>query len=82
MKAITLRGIDDATYEAARKLSEETHTSINKLIIHLLREKVGVNPAKVNRDFDDFFGSWNEKQYKDFMKSTQSLRKIDKELWD
>ncbi len=82
MHAITLRGIDEETYTVIRKLSKTTHTSINKLVVNLLKEKAGTQGAKVNKNFDSFFGSWNSQEYKKFLKTTKSLRTIDKELWE
>jgi len=82
MKAITLRGIDETTYQAVKKLSSKAQISMNKFILNLIKSTVGTIQKKKNKELDKFFGMWSEKDYQIFMKQTKSLRKVDKELWD
>lgn len=82
MRAIMLRGIDEATYSAVKKFSQKAHTSMNKFIINLVKNKVGITQKETSREFDEFFGTWNERECRAFMETTKSLRKIDKELWN
>ena len=82
MKALVIRGIDEETYEAVKKISKKEHTSMNKLILNLLKRALGQSsPKAVNSGLDQFFGSWSKQEYKDFLRHTRSFEKIDKELW-
>ena len=82
MKALIIRGLDDKTYEAVRKMSKKEHTSMNKFIVDLLKRASGqLKGRKINHDFDEFFGSWTKEDRKHFLKNTKDLSKIDKEMW-
>ena len=81
MKAITLRGVDDETYGVIKKVSQNVHTSMNKLIINLIREKFTAKTKSHMENFSPFLGSWSPQEYQRFLKNTNHLRKTDKELW-
>lgn len=78
---MTLRGIDEGTYQAIRECSEKAHMSINKFVINVLKGVAGTGTVKENTEFDHFFGTWKEKDFQSFIKKTKLLQKIDKEFW-
>jgi len=82
MKAITLRGLDEVTYQTIKKLSNKTHISMNKFILNLVKNKVGTAHNKTYKELDKFFGTWSKKEYEIFIQNHKSLRKIDKKFWN
>lgn len=81
MKAITLRGIDEITYGAIKKVSQHEHKSMNKFILTLIKDNLGIEKRAQNKEFERFLGSWSEEEYQDFLKNTQYFNTIDKEFW-
>lgn len=81
MKAITLRGIDEVTYSTIKKVSQCEHKSMNKYILTVIKDNLGIEKKAQNKEFERFFGSWSEEEYKDFLKNTQCFNTIDKEFW-
>lgn len=81
MKAITLRGIDEETYTAVKQVSQTFHTSMNKFIINLIKDKFALKAKQEKKEFNRFLGSWTLKEYQSFLHQAGSLRKIDRELW-
>ena len=81
MKAMTLRGIDEGTYQAIRECSEKAHMSMNKFVVNMLKGAVGGGSVKENIEFDDFFGTWKGSDCQNFIEQVKPLQKIDKDLW-
>ncbi|VAW12715.1 hypothetical protein MNBD_BACTEROID05-315, partial [hydrothermal vent metagenome] len=74
-------GLDEDTYQAIKDFSRKTHISMNKFIVNLLKKTVGTSQGQVNKDFDSFFGTWKDKDVDIVLKSSKSLRKVDKGFW-
>lgn len=84
MKTFSLRGIDGELEDALKKEARRTGTSINKTLINLIRESIGLAKKKRTRvyhDLDELAGTWSEKDEQEFKKKTQVFNRIDKELW-
>ena len=85
MKAITLRGIDEALENALRAKSKElSTTSLNSTIIHVLHESLGLTKRRyhaVHHDLDHLAGSWSDKDLREFEEATTALAQIDEDLW-
>ena len=79
MKAMCIRSIDEKTFEKIKVAAHESGLSINKFMVELLEKTV--NNSSRFHDLDDFFGSWDDEEYKLISKVTKTQRKIDKELW-
>ncbi len=82
MKAIALRGIDEVTYNTIKKVSQHVHLSMNRLILNIVKDNLGIEKKQQKKNFDCFFGSWDEDSYQNFLKNIHSFSGIDKELWD
>ena len=86
MKVITLRNIPP---EVARRIGERsalTGLSLNKTVISLLEEGLGVSgsgPPRVRHDdLDDLSGIWSDEQAREFDRALAEQRRIDPELWE
>ena len=84
MKAITLRNIPAAVQKAIRMKAREKRISVNKAVIELLEERVGVARQRertVHHDLDEFAGSWTAEDAQSFTKSLKAIRRTDPDLW-
>ena len=84
MKTLSLRGIDDELADALKKKAQRTGRSINKTVLSLIRESIGLEKKKLTRvyhDLDELAGTWGEKDEREFEKKTQFFHRIDEEIW-
>ena len=80
MKAMSVRYIDETTFEKLKISAKKTGLSVNKFVLKLLENAVNKDTERFH-DLDAFFGSWENEEFKLVSKDTKSQRKIDKELW-
>ena len=84
MKVITLRGVDDDLSLALIKAAKREGISVNKKILILLQETLGLkkkNRLTAHHDLDDLAGTWSPEDEKDFRDKTKSFNQIDRDLW-
>ena len=84
MKVITLRGIDDDLSLALKKAAKREGISVNKKILILLQEALGLkkkNRQLVHHDLDHLAGTWSPEDANDFNENTKSFNQIDQDLW-
>jgi len=86
MKAVTLRGLPPDIADAIRKEANRKGMSLNKAVISLLANRMGVREKKKSRqtrhhELDDLAGSWSKKEAAEFDKSLAAQRTIDLDLW-
>jgi len=86
MKQITIRGISGKVERIVRKQAREKGLSLNKTLVSLLEQSVGVTPGDVkgvglHHDLDDLSGVWTREDAAAFDRSLQSQRSVDEELW-
>lgn len=86
MKNISLRGIDEETSRHLKKEAARQSTSVNALILGLIRQGVGLAKGgqarrPVHHDLDALAGTWTEKEATAFLNATKDLEEIDKDLW-
>jgi hypothetical protein len=84
---VTLRGVDAALREALAAEARRRGLSINRTLLALLREAVGLDDrrgAGAKRrfgDLDHLAGTWDAATAKGVLKETEKQRRIDAELW-
>jgi len=85
MNTISLRGIDD---ELKKRLQEEAgkkQSSVNSLIVSLLRESMGLSKKRSryirHHDLDALAGTWSEEEAKEFLASIEAFETIEEHLW-
>lgn len=89
MKVITLRNIPPPVARLIEKHSKQTGLSLNKTVIRLLEERLGVVDADaaeehrdLDRDLDRLAGVWSEEDAHEFDRILAEQRRVDAELWD
>jgi hypothetical protein len=82
MSQITLRQLPENLEKQIRSLSKKNNTSINKIIIQLLKKSLGHDAdAEKKRSLRDLSGRWNPKELEEFERNTREFEKIDREIW-
>ncbi len=83
MSQITLRQIPEDTYKQLRNIAKKNKTSINKTILSLLKQSLGIEESSdKKRNLSDLAGTWNKHQHDEFNKNTQVFEQIDNEVWE
>ncbi|HAJ79372.1 MAG TPA: hypothetical protein DCO75_06335 [Fibrobacteres bacterium] len=85
MNTFTLRQIPLPVEKKLRKLSNESHKSLNKTALELLARAVGEEPEEKKtskyRDVKSILLPWTDKEYEEFQNNTALFGSIDKDLW-
>ena len=84
MQAITIRNMPPQIGQAIRKRAGEKGVSLNKAVISLLEEGLGLGKRKretIHHDLDHLSGTWSEEEAAIFERSLARARAIDKEVW-
>lgn len=86
MKPVTLRNVPPDVERAVRRRARDKGLSLNKAIITLLEERVGIRkrPRKgvMHHDLDHLAGTWSRKEATEFDTALGEQRRIDEELWE
>lgn len=84
MMAVTLRNLPKKLDQTIQRRAKEKGISVNKAVITLLEEKLGMKPKKPSveyHDLDALAGSWTKAEADAFDKTLTKQRAIDPELW-
>jgi hypothetical protein len=84
MPAITLRNLSPELGRVIRQHARAFHTSLNRAVISLLEERVGLarrRETTLYHDLDHLAGSWTKQEAAAFEKALARQRAIDEELW-
>jgi hypothetical protein len=84
MKSLSLRGIHDDLSENLKKISQKEGISLNKTVLKLLEDSVGIKRKKrlnIYRDLDELAGTWGKKDEKEFKDKMHFFEMIDKDVW-
>lgn len=85
MTILSVRGLDEEVLKALKTRSLDEESSVNAVVVKLLREGVGVAPGKrktvVHHDLDELAGTWSEADAAAFAQATQAFAEIDPALW-
>jgi len=84
MKTLTLRGIDEELAGGLERLARQGRESMNGVILHLLRDKLGLSKPKfreIHHDLDDLAGTWTDEEAREFDAVVSEFSRIDEELW-
>ncbi len=81
MKTFTIRTADKEIEKVLKKESVLQGKSINSLVLEAISKTF--LPKKDVRfdDLDALFGSWSDKEFKDFGIAVQDLQRVDKRDW-
>jgi hypothetical protein len=84
VETVTLRNIPPKLERAIRQRAGARRTSMNKAVMSLLEEHLGVSvsePAAVYHDLDELAGVWSEHETRPFEEALAKQRAIDRDLW-
>ena len=84
MAQLTVRGVDDAMKHALEQEAGRRNTSVNRLVVAILRQALGLaaGPRRAqHHDLDHLAGTWTPKRAKDFDLAVAEQRGIDEDLW-
>jgi hypothetical protein len=77
--------VDEKLGEALKREAAARNLSINRLVLQLLREGVGLeatrSPIRYN-DLDQFIGKWTTEEADEFDRYLTEQRNIDLDLWN
>lgn len=84
MRPITLRNLPPAVARAVRGRAEADGVSLNKAVIRLLEEGLGLSRPKrpgINHDFDDLIGVWTAQEAREMERFIHEQRRVEPEMW-
>ena len=83
LKALTLRNLPPHVARAITRRAAELKTSLNKAVISLLEEGLGVRevPAARYHELDELSGSWAREEAAEFEAALREQRTIDPDVW-
>jgi hypothetical protein len=85
LKQLTVRGLDEDLDQALKREAEEQGLSVNRFVVRVLREAVGLylNPVDTREfhDLDHLAGTWSETDAEELDNALDEQRQIDKSLW-
>jgi plasmid stability protein len=84
MTTMTLRGIDERTASALKEKARKEGTSVNALMLRVLKESLGIERKKrdfVYDDLDYLAGTWSKKDAAEFERAIAVFEKVDEEMW-
>ena len=84
MTQLTVRGIDPHLHDALKREAQRQGQSVNRYVLDLLREALGLNASPAKREYDDLdhlAGTWTEEEAAAFNAHLRRQRQIDEALW-
>lgn len=82
MSQITLRDLPEPVEREIRKEARRRGSSLNKVIISLLRKGLGMGSEHdKRRDLSNLVGTWDDAALREFQDSTSQFELIDEEIW-
>ncbi len=84
MRAVTLRNLPPKLDRSIRQHARQKRISLNKAVISLLEEHLGIVEKKAQVEYDDLdalAGSWSETEAAAFDTALAKQRAIDPNLW-
>lgn len=84
MATMTLRGIDERIAAVLKEKARKEGTSVNALMLRILKESLGIEKKKrgaVYDDLDHLAGTWSKKDAAEFERVTSVFEKVDEDMW-
>ncbi len=81
MTSITIHNLDSDLERKIRSISSKEGKSLNKTIKKLLRQVLRLSKKDKSKDFKEFLGVWNAKDYNDFHNKIKDLESINVKDW-
>ena len=82
IKQMTLRQVPDAVEKGIRGRARRTGHSLNRTMIALMEETLGIRTTeKKRRDMSRFAGQWSNEECAAFDRNTFVFEHVDEETW-
>ena len=82
MKTMTIRNVPAEMAQALEKERRKRGTSLNRTVLALLRNALGVPSRAVRSNgLRQLAGTWSEAEYKQFEQAVAPLGEVDEALW-
>ena len=82
MKTVTIRNVPTDLAQALEKERRKRGTSLNRTVLALLRNVLGVpNQAVRSNGLRQLAGTWSEAEYKQFQQAVAPLGEVDEAMW-
>jgi hypothetical protein len=84
MTQLTVRDVDERLGEALKREADARGMSVNRLVLQLLRESLGLAPSSelaAYTDLDHLAGTWSAEDAAEFERRLAGQRSIDESLW-
>ena len=84
MTTMTLRGIDDSVSGALKEKARQEGSSVNTVMLRILKESLGIEKKKRNavyHDLDHLAGTWSAQDAAEFERATAVFEKVDEDMW-
>ena len=80
MKTLTVRDVPPEVAEALEREKRRRGESLNRTVIELLSQGLGVGTARSN-GLGHLAGTWTEEEFQEFERAIAPFEEIDDELW-
>jgi hypothetical protein len=81
-RAITIRKLPPEVERAILERARTERISINRAVVGMLEERVGVRETKKRyADLDELAGAWTREEAEEFDRALREQRRPDPELW-
>ena len=82
MKALTIRNVDARLARALAREQSRRKTSLNQLVLDLLRQSLGVGTAdRRSNGLAKLAGTWSASELAEFDRNVEMFSRIDPEEW-
>ena len=81
LKNMTVRNIPPELAEALDEERRRRGDSLNKTVLDLLRQGLGVGPRARSNGLARLAGTWSEEEFREFEEATAFFEQVDEELW-
>ena len=79
---LTVRNVPPELADALQEEKKRLGTSINQVVIELLRQALGLGPGQVRSNgLAELAGTWTQEELEEFEAAVAPLEEIDEELW-
>jgi plasmid stability protein len=85
MATMTLRGIDERIAGALKERAKKEDTSVNTVMLRILKESLGLEKKKRSVLYDDLdylAGTWGDQDVAEFERATAVFEAVDKDMWN
>lgn len=86
MATMSIRGLDERVLARLKRQAEEEGSSLNALILRLLRQASGpeaqaIGAVRKFEDLDHLAGTWSEEDVREFEHQALPFAEVDEALW-